>query len=62
MTGLSIQWDSAAAGTNGQIPIELTIDEPEDESENSSYFIMAALLLLSLGASAALLKMRNKRV
>jgi len=62
MTGLSIQWDSAAAGTNGQIPIELTIDEPEDESENSPYFIMAALLLLSLGASAALLKMRNKRV
>ena len=62
MTGLSIQWDSSAAGTSGQIPIELTIDESEDQSEGSSYAILTALLVVSVGVSAALLKMRKKQV
>ena len=58
ITGLSLQWDSSAAGSSGSIPFEIEIDHGR-ESGLSSSAILTILLLASIGIVAAYQKMRN---
>ena len=58
ITGLSLQWDSSAAGSSGSIPFEIEIDHSSD-SDPSSFVILGILLLTSIGVVAAFQKMRN---
>ena len=42
--GLYLNWDSASAGTNGQITIDVSF---EDEEENSPFYILVLLVIAS---------------
>jgi len=44
LEGLYLHWDSASAGTNGQIPIEVRLDT---ERENSTDFMFASVITIA---------------
>jgi hypothetical protein len=44
LEGLYLNWDSASAGTNGKIPIEVELDS---EDANYTFYILVLVVIIS---------------
>ena len=57
LEGLYLHWDSASAGTNGQIPIEVRLDT---ERENSTDFMFASVITIASISLLYFIMTRNR--